>query len=104
MRHRLVLSARPTTPSIASVADALALRKIRFFTSCYSWCDHKVLAAKRRNRRQHTKERASPQRGERCTPLFHNLKALSSKSRLPSTGPVLSYTAYRTARTPEDVR
>ena len=49
----LSASTRPMTPP-SSVADVRAFREKRFFTISYSWCDHKVLAAKRRNRCQHT--------------------------------------------------
>lgn len=69
-------------PSIASVAGVRRhgnCRKKRFFTICYSWCNHKVLSAKRRNRRQYTCFACvSTQCGHRCTPLFHNFIILSS--------------------------
>ncbi len=40
-----------------SVAEVRASQKKRFFTTCYSWCNHMCLPAERRNRRQHTLHR-----------------------------------------------
>lgn len=39
------------------VAEVRASQKKRFFTTCYSWCNHMCLPAERRNRRQHTLHR-----------------------------------------------
>jgi len=83
-------STRPTTPSIASVAEVR--RRKGFFASFYSWCCHRMLNAERRNRRQHTPSACiCSHANDRCTLLFRYISSRPFSCSLSCKVPTIPY-------------